>query len=424
MSRAPRSPEAKKDWGSDDSQTPILHVDMDAFFVSVELLTKPELVGKPVAVGGQERGVISAASYEARRSGVNSAMPVARAKRLCPDLIILPHSKGLYGEVSTRIKAIFAEFTPLVEPLSVDEAFLDVSGARKIFGSPLTIATELRRRIYDQERLTASVGVAATKHVAKIASAQAKPDGLLLIPKDQTLPFLHGLPVGALWGVGDKTRERLERKGIATIGDLAALGEARLRGLLGQAAGSQLYALAMGSDTRKVTPQRKEKSISREQTYFEPLATRAEGERALLELSHDVARRLRRAGVVSWTIGIKVRSAADFSTVSRTLTLGAPTALAADVFGAARRLFEAAGVPDGGIRLLGVRAENLAGLEEGIQLAIGDDGRRGRAEAAMDSVRSRFGAGALGPASLVERDGRAPSYPSGESVERSGERIW
>ncbi|KTF04808.1 MULTISPECIES: DNA polymerase IV [Trueperella] len=423
MSRAPRSRNAKRDWGSDDSRTPILHVDMDAFFVSVELLTKPELVGKPVAVGGQDRGVISAASYEARRYGVNSAMPVARAKRLCPNLIILPHSKGLYGEVSARIMAIFHEFTPRVEPLSVDEAFLDVAGARKIFGSPVAIATEIRRRIYAQEHLTASIGVAATKHVAKIASAQAKPDGLLLIPYDQTVPFLHGLPVGALWGVGDKTREKLDRKGIYTVADLAALGEHRLRGLLGEAAGSQLYTLAMGHDPRAVTPHRKEKSISREQTYFEPLTARAEGERALLELSHDVARRLRAAGFVSWTIGIKLRSAADFSTISRTVTLGAPTALAAEIFDAARRLFDSAGVPDGGIRLLGVRAENLAGIEEGIQLSIGDDGRRGRAEAAMDQVRSRFGAGVLGPASLVERAGEGGGYPRGESAERPGQGI-
>ncbi|QOQ39016.1 DNA polymerase IV [Trueperella pecoris] len=419
MSRAPRSQTAKRDWGSDDSRTNILHVDMDAFFVSVELLTKPELVGKPVAVGGQERGVISAASYEARRFGVNSAMPVVRAKRLCPHLIILPATHGLYGEVSDRIMKILGDVTPLVEPLSVDEAFLDVSGARKIFGPPVDIAEHIRERIRAEEHVPASVGIASTKHVAKIASAHAKPDGLLLIPENRTLEFLHGLPVGALWGVGEKTYDKLERKGIRTIGDLAALGEVRLRRLLGEAAGSHLYALAMGVDVRRVTPERQEKSISREQTFFGPIHDPQQAHKVLLHLADDVARRLRSHHVVSRTIGIKVRSAADFSTVSRTVTLGAPTDLAFDVYDAARRLFDAltlpgnrdglgkpgdgvgSGVLAGGIRLLGVKAENLSDADEGVQLSLGDDGRRGRAEAAMDSIRSKFGRGSLSAGSLL-----------------------
>lgn len=403
MSRAPRSATAKKDWGSDDSQTNILHVDMDAFFVSVELLTRPELVGKPVAVGGQDRGVIAAASYEARRYGVNSAMPVAQAKRLCPHLAILPPSRGLYSAVSARIMAIFEEVTPLVEPISVDEAFLDVSGSRKIFGSPVQIATSLRRRIRAQEHVAASIGVAATKHVAKVASAHAKPDGLLLVPADQTLAFLHSLPVGALWGVGEKTRQKLDRKGIYTVGELAALGETRLRSLLGDAAGAHLYALAMGHDPRPVTPERREKSISREQTFFDPIS-RQEADKVLLYLAHDVARRLRAHSFVAWTVGIKVRAAADFSTISRSLTLGAPTNLAADIVAAARRLLEGISVPDGGIRLIGVKADNLTDPEEGVQLSLIDDGRRGKVEAAMDSVRSRFGMGALGPCSLLNDD--------------------
>lgn len=401
MSRGPRSEGAKKNWGHDDSQTNILHVDMDAFFVSVELLDHPELVGQPVAVGGQGRGVIAAASYEARRYGVNSAMPVGQAKRLCPHLIVLPTSHGVYGKVSKRIMAILEDVTPLVEPVSVDEAFLDVTGARRIFGSPVDIAHHIRRTIHEKEKVPASIGIASTKHVAKIASAHAKPDGMLLIPHDQTLAFLHSLPVGALWGVGPVSREKLERKGIISVGDLAALGEQRLRRLLGEASGTQLYALAMGVDPRPVTPHTLEKSMSREQTFFEPITVRAEAERILLHLSDDVARRLRLNSFISWTIGIKVRSSADFSTISRSVTLGGPTDLAHDVYEASRRLFDGVEIPRGGIRLLGVKAENLARQEEGIQLSIDDDGRRGRAEAAMDSVRQKFGGTSLKPGSLI-----------------------
>lgn len=403
MSRGPRSANAKKDWGSDDSQTNILHVDMDAFFVSVELLTRPDLIGKPLAVGGQDRGVIAAASYEARKYGVNSAMPVAQAKRLCPHLIILPTSHGLYGKVSKRIMDILEDVTPLVEPVSVDEAFLDVTGARKIFGSPVEIAQHIRRTIRDKENVPASIGIASTKHVAKIASAHAKPDGLLLIPHDQTLQFLHSLPVGALWGVGPVSREKLERKGIKTVGDLAALGEHRLRRLLGDASGTHLHALAMGHDPRGVTPHTVEKSISREQTFFEPISSRDEAERILLHLCDDVARRLRLNDFVSWTIGIKVRSAADFSTISRSITLGGPTDLAHDIYVASRRLFDGVTIPHGGIRLLGVKVENLANPADGIQLSIEDDGRRGKAEAAMDSVREKFGGSILKPGTLVGR---------------------
>ncbi|MDP9807004.1 DNA polymerase-4 [Trueperella bonasi] len=401
MSRGPRSERAKRNWGSDDSQTNILHVDMDAFFVSVELLSRPDLVGKPVAVGGQDRGVIAAASYEARRFGVNSAMPVGQAKRLCPELVILPTSHGLYGKVSKRIMGILEDVTPLVEKISVDEAFLDVRGARKIFGTPVQIAQHIRETIRARENVPASIGIASTKHVAKIASAHAKPDGLLLIPHEQTIPFLHSLPVGALWGVGPVSREKLERKGIKTTGDLAALGEHRLRRLLGDAAGSHLYALAMGHDPRAVTVESVEKSVSREQTFFDPIIERKEAERVLLHLADDVARRLRLQEFVSWTIGIKVRADADFSTISRSVTLGGPTDLASEIYAAARRLFAGVEIPGGGIRLIGVRAENLANPSAGVQMSIDDDGRRGKAEAAMDSVRQKFGGQILKPGSLI-----------------------
>lgn len=267
MSKAPRSQAARRFWGDDDTHTPILHMDMDAFFVSVELLERPELIGKPVAVGGLERGVISAASYEARTYGVNSAMPVGLAKRRCPHLIILPTNRHKYAAISQRVMDYLRTITPAVEQLSVDEAFLDVSGARKLFGTPTHIATTIREWIRTNEGIPASIGIASTKHVAKIASAHAKPDGLLLVPHHRTQDFLNTLPVGALWGVGDKTRELLHRKGIDTVSDVVAIGPQRLVTILGQAQGNHLYRLAIGDDRRNVQPQHEEKSISREHTF-------------------------------------------------------------------------------------------------------------------------------------------------------------
>lgn len=401
MSRAPRSAAARRSWGDDDSLTNILHMDMDAFFVSVELLSRPELAGKPVAVGGQERGVIAAASYEARKYGVNSAMPVGQAKRLCPQLIIIPPTKGAYSAVSSRVMDILRDVTPLVEQLSVDEAFLDVSGARKIFGSPVHIAQEIRRKIREQEGVPASIGIASTKHVAKVASAHAKPDGLLLIPHEQTLPFLHSLPVGALWGVGEVTRQKLERQGVATIGDLAALGEQRLVRILGQASGAHLYALAMGRDKRSVSPERVDKSYSREQTFFEPVISRDEAHKIMLYQAHDAAKRLRSHGKLAKTVSIKVRFT-DFSTISRSHTLAVPTMTGADIYAAAVHLFKDVTIPRDGIRLLGVKADQLADVGDGVQLTLDDDGRRTKAEEVMDSIRSRFGDGSLHHGSLIK----------------------
>ncbi|RTE48104.1 DNA polymerase IV [Actinobaculum sp. 352] len=403
MSRAPRSDQARRSWGDDDSATPILHVDMDAFFVSVELLDHPELRGKPVAVGGKERGVIAAASYEAREFGVNSAMPVGLAYRRCPQLVMLQPRGSVYRAVSRRIMEILREVTPRMEQVSVDEAFLDVSGARRLFGSPVQIATSLRRSIREQENVPASIGIAATKHVAKIASAHAKPDGLLLIPADATLPFLHSLPVGTISGVGDRTREKLALQGVETVGDLAALGEARLVRLLGKAAGQHLYELSMGIDPRPVVPSREEKSLGREETFFEYLEGRRAMERVLLRQAHDTARRLRERGLVAATVAIKVRFA-DFTTITRSVTLDRPTSLAADLYDHAQRLFSEVRIPSGGLRLLGLRAEGLQSARGGIQLAFDDDPRRGKAENAMDGIRKKFGESALGPASLLADD--------------------
>ncbi len=400
MSRAPRSDQARRDWGSDDSLTPILHVDMDAFFVSVELMDRPELVGKPVAVGGQERGVVSAASYEARTYGVNSAMPVGQAFRRCPQLIMLPPNGARYSAVSKRVMEILRDVTPLVEQVSVDEAFLDVTGARRLFGSPVQIAQMLRQRIRSEVGVPASVGIAATKHVAKVASAHAKPDGLLLIPEPATIAFLHSLPVGALWGVGEKTRDRLEVQGVETVADLVALGKERLIKVLGQAGGTHLYELAMGVDPRHVVTGRDEKSIGREVTFFDHVSDRAELEHVLLSQAHDTARRLRARGLFAATVSIKVRFA-DFSTITRSATLAQASNVAQDLYDTARRLLGGVRLPPEGLRLLGLRAEQLSTGDGGIQLAWDDDPRRAEAENVMDLVGEKFGAGAIRPASLL-----------------------
>lgn len=412
MSRAPRSATARRSWGDDDSATPILHVDMDAFFVSVELMHYPELRGKPVAVGGKERGVVSAASYEARTYGVNSAMPVGKAYKLCPGLIMLPPRHGLYGDVSRQVMSILSDVTPLLEQVSVDEAFLDVSGARKLFGSPVDIARHLRERIRREVGVPASVGIAATKHVAKVASAHAKPDGILLIPESATLEFLHSLPVGALWGVGERTRERLEVAGVDTVGELAGLGKARLERLLGKAGGAHLYALAMGIDPRQVTVSHIEKSIGREETFFTHVTDRAELDRVLLAQAHDTARRLRKKGFLARTVAIKVRFA-DFTTITRSLTLGQPTALANDIYRAARSLLDGVKIGADGVRLLGLRAEQLQDGASEVQLAFDDDPRREIAESVMDGALARFGKDAVQPASLVRQRAKGSDSSGG-----------
>lgn len=406
MSRAPRSRSAKRDWGSDDSQTPILHVDMDAFFVSVELLDRPHLRGVPLAVGGQERGVISAASYEARAYGVNSAMPVAQAKRLCPQLVILPVNTARYHEVSERIMAFLRTLSPLVEQLSIDEAFLDVSSVRKLFGSPVKIAQRIRAQIRQQEGVPASVGIAQSKHLAKIASAHAKPDGMLLIPASASLDFLHSLPVGALWGVGDKTRALLERKGVCTVADVAALGERALVAMLGEAAGARLYALSINKDERAVIPERIEKSMSKEQTFFDLLMSVRQVEKVVLSQSYEVGRRLRDEGMLAGAISIKVRSA-SFSTISRSVTLAVPTDSSSAIYSAARRLLRSIDFPSDGVRLIGVKASQLVSAREGVQLALDDDGKSGHIDQALDAVYRRYGKGALSLGSLVHEEERS-----------------
>lgn len=381
----------------------IMHVDMDAFFVSVELRDRPDLRGRPVIVGfPAERSVVLSASYEARRFGVKSAMPMAVAQRLCPQAIIIEPRHKLYYEVSGQLMAIFESITELVEPLSVDEAFLDVGGAIRRLGAPLDIGQLIRRRVASELGITASVGIAASKFVAKIASTRCKPDGLLLIRPEQTVPYLHSLPVNALWGVGGKTAEVLARMGIRTVADVAATPASSLRKVLG-ATGEHVHRLSWGIDSRTVTPVRVEKSIGAEETFAADTADDALLHRELLRLSHRTAERLRASGLVARTVALKLRYA-DFSTVTRSRTVHAPLDSAQLIYAVAIQLLVSLGSRPLTVRLVGVRAEQLEpAAQTSLQLSLDrrDDNWRA-AEQALDKVAEKFGSKSVLPARLLE----------------------
>ncbi|MFG1658772.1 DNA polymerase IV [Micromonospora chersina] len=398
---------------ADDTGCPILHVDMDAFFASVEVRRRPELRGQPVVVGGiGPRGVVSSASYEARRYGVRSAMPTARARALCPHAVYLPPDFTQYSAASRAVMRIFRDVTPLVEPLSLDEAFLDVAGARRLFGTPTEIARLIRRRVAEEQQLTCSVGVAPSKFVAKLGSTRAKPDGLLVVPAARVLEFLHPLPVAALWGVGERSAEALQRLGLRTVGDLAEAPPGLLRRAVGEASAGHLHELAWGRDPRRVSPEHVEKSIGAEVTFDTDVTDPAEIRRALLALAEKAGARLRAAGQVGRTVSLKVRLA-DFRTVSRSRTLGVPTDTAREMFDTAWALWTAL-APGEPVRLVGVRMEGLAAAEETPQqLTLGAPERGWReAEAAADAAAARFGRSVIGPASLLgRRDARRGEKP-------------
>ena len=397
--------------GADDTGCTVLHVDMDAFYASVSLLEHPELVGTPVIVGGGgTRGVVLSATYEARAFGVHAAMPMARARRLCPRGTILEPDHARYAEVSRGVMAVFADVTPLVEPLSLDEAFLDVRGAVRRLGSPSAIAQLIRDRVYDEQGITCSVGVAATKFLAKLASGLAKPDGMLVVPRDDALAVLHPLPVGALWGVGERTEEVLLRYGLRTVGDIAHTPRDTLRRVLGEAAGSSLFELAWGRDPRPVVPEQVERSIGAEETFAHDVDDPQVVHRELLRLSERTAARLRSADQVGRTVSIKVRFA-DFTTITRSRTLRQSTDVARDVYGTARDLFDALGLQRARLRLVGVRVEGLAPAAQHQRQLLLDEKPFGwrDAEQAVDRASARFGAGSVQPASLVRReDGSGP----------------
>ena len=391
----------------------LLHLDLDAFFASVEQRDDPNLRGRPVVVGGTAgRGVVAAASYEARAFGVHSAMPSARARRLCPDAVFLPPRFDAYEAASRSVMAILRSVTPLVEPLSLDEAFLDVAGAGRTHGEPPTIAAALRAQIREEVWLTASVGAATTKMLAKIASDLAKPDGVLIVAPGTELEVLHPLPVRRLWGVGPATHERLERFGVVTVGDLAALPEATLVATLGPSAGRHLHALAWNRDERPVEPGRAVKSVGQEETFASDRHDRVELGRELDRMVDGVTQRLRRASLVGRTVQVKLRYH-DFRTVTRAHTLDRATDLAAEVGPVARGLLDGLELGDG-VRLLGVSVSGLVDAATPVveQLALdatpegaGRDDRatRDALERTIDAVRERFGADAVGSAARTER---------------------
>ena len=387
--------------GVDDASATVLHVDMDAFFASVELLERPELRGRPVIVAHDSaRSVVTAATYEARKFGVNSAMPLAIAKRRCPQAVILEPHFDRYTHFSAMVMTICDELTPSVERLGIDEAFLDVAGSRKHIGPPTVVATILRRRVLEETGLVCSVGAAATKFVAKLASSRAKPDGLLVIPKDGTLDFLHPQPIGGLWGVGGKTEETLVRHGLRTIGDLAHTPVASLTSMVGVAAGERLHDLAWGIDPRPVQPRAVEKSVGHEVTFETDVTDPAVIRRELLRLSSMVAVRLRGGGAVGRTVVLKLRFG-DFTTITRSRTLAEATDLGRRIYDEVCEVYEATGKQYARVRLVGVRVEQLSEGGGG-QLGLWDDDDGWReAEDVMDAVSARFGRGSVTQASLL-----------------------
>jgi DNA polymerase-4 len=431
----------------------ILHVDLDAFYASVEQREDPTLAGRPVIVGGLGgRGVVAAASYEARAYGVYSATPMARARRACPDGVFLAPRFDLYRDVSTEVMRILRSYTPLVEPIALDEAFLDVAGVRRIHGPGPDVARFIRARVTAETRLTASVGVATTKLLAKLASDLAKPDGLLVVEPGTELDVLHPLPVRRLWGVGPATERRLATLGVETVGDLAAIPEDTLVHTLGSASGHHLHALAWNRDERPVVADQAVKSIGHEQTFPADLHDHAALEHQLVGLADGVASRLRAAHSTARTVQLKVRFG-DFKTITRSRTLAAPTDLAADLGRVARELLGALDVGRG-VRLLGISAQQLvrtepagrsgteqagrsgtepagrSGTEPGGEdqgtlfpeldegpdepgggVAPGGERRRAALERSVDAVRARFGPGALGPgrANSLPREGPGPA---------------
>jgi DNA polymerase-4 len=385
------------------SESTILHVDMDAFFASVEERDNPALKGKAVVVGTGVRGVVSAANYEARKFGIHAAMPVGRAKRLAPHAIFVPPNMSRYSEVSSHIMEIFRSVTPLVEPLSLDEAFLDVTGAKRLLGDGREIAKQIRAKVEASEGITCSVGIATTKFIAKLASGRCKPNGMLEIASDRVLEFLHPLPVNAIWGVGPKTNEELQKLGLRTVADIANTPRQTLIRALGEAAGASLYELAWGRDYRDVEPEEVDKSISAAETFDSDTEDQEIVLRELLRLTEKATYRMREKDFSARTISIKVRFA-DFKTISRSKTVPLAISATHEVYEVVKALFLGLKLDRARIRLVGV---SLDGLEDGIdaseQLVLGEreNGWR-QATAAIDKASARFGQGSVRPARLID----------------------
>ena len=390
-------------WNRMTTTEPIVHVDMDAFYASVETIKDPALRGKPIVVGGLGgRGVVTSASYEARAFGVSSAMPIVRARRLCPHAVFLPNDFSAYEKYSRLIRKVFGSYTPLVEPLSLDEAFLDVSGSVKLFGAPVDIARRIKSDV-GEIGLPCTVGVAPNKFLAKLASTRAKPDGLLVVPHDAVKEFLHPLPVTALWGVGEGTAEVLRRLGLKTVADIAAVPRSTLQRALGDAAGGHLHQLAWGVDDRPVTPDEPAKSIGSEETFHRDLDDSGEILREMLRLCDRTATRLRSKGLSGRTVTVKIRWS-NFKTITRSRTLETAVDTAPEIYAVARSVYERLDPERPRIRLIGVSVSGLAAGPPQRQLdLLTASGRPGwsEASAAIDEIRGRFGDRSVGPATLL-----------------------
>ncbi len=381
---------------------PILHVDMDSFFVEVERLDDPNLIGIPVAVGGTgQRGVIASASYEARGFGVRSAMPVGEARRRCPALTVVSPNHGRYGEVSSEVFEIMRSITPLVEGISIDEAFLDVSGLRLHYQSAEDVGARIRSAIRSEVGIPSSVGIATTKFIAKLASKHAKPDGMLRIVAGAELEFLHPLEVTELWGVGEATRASLGKLGIRTIGDVACTPIGVLEARVGRSAAKHLSALSNAHDPRPVEGGAAARSISSESTFDRDLVDADVIERETLRLCDQVAARLATSRLSGYTITLKVRFG-DFSTINRSSRRPVPVAHTGDIWDTAGGLLSRAGVGGRPVRLLGIAVSDLVDAADARQLAFGAD-RRDAAAEAVDDVRKRFGAASVIPARIARR---------------------
>ncbi|SDC95306.1 DNA polymerase IV [Nocardioides lianchengensis] len=393
--------------------TPILHVDMDAFYASVATRDRPELRDQPVIVGGGHRGVVLSASYQARAFGVRSGMPGAQARRLCPQAVTLAPDFDAFSTVSRAVMETFRRVTPLVEVASLDEAFLDVGGAVRRLGPPEAIAEQLRARIHDEQGITCSVGLAATRSVAKLASRRAKPDGVLTIAPDQVVEQLHPLDVGELYGVGESTRSALRALGLHTVGDVARMPLEVLQHHLGRASGAHLMDLALGTDRSEVVARNAagfglgepDRSMGAQETFGRDSADRGFVLRQLLRLAARVCRRMRGAGKVGRTVAITVRYA-DFRTLNRSRTLPEPTDVTQEVYRTAVALYDALGAHRDRLRLVGVRVEGLvsrAGVHHQLELGEPDHGWAD-ADRAVDRAVARFGSAVVGPASLLRHD--------------------
>lgn len=384
----------------------LLHIDMDAFYASVMIRDRPDLVDIPVIVGGGHRGVVLSANYLAREHGVRSAMPMTRARRACPQAVVISPDYDVFSTVSSSVMETFRQVTPVVEAMSLDEAFLDVSGATRRLGSPLQIAEMLRARVHDEQRITCSVGIAASVSVAKLASRRAKPDGVVVVPPHKVTSFLHPLDVDELWGVGEKTAEMLRRLGLHSVGDVAHTPLRTLQRAVGVGLGSQLHDLAWGSDRRTLTPRRHtqepDRSMGADETFARDTDDREVILREVLRLTAKVAGRMRSARVAGRTVTLKVRFA-DFTTITRSKTLPEATDVTQEIHRTATRLYDALGLQRARVRLVGVRVEGLVPRETVHRQLVLGERERGWSEAdrAVDRASRRFGTAAVRPASLI-----------------------